>query len=147
MPRSHFTALAAALALGAFAPRLMAQDTSSTTPTRPDTSGYTTGAGGVDTSARPGRVGATDTAGVGAIDTSSSRIKSGDSSTFTPQPGVDTSGAAGGAVTDSMVPGPSDTSGMQGRHAADSTTPGSTSSPGTGSNGSADSGGSTNSSN
>jgi hypothetical protein len=138
MSRSHFTALAAALALGAFAPRLMAQDTSSTTPTRPDTSGYTTGAGGVDTSARPGQVGATDTTGGGAIDTSSSRINSGDSSTFTPQPG---------AVTDSMAPGASDTSDMQGRHATDSTTPGSTSSPGTGSNGSADSGGSTKASN
>jgi hypothetical protein len=140
MSRSHFTALAAALALGAFAPRLMAQDTSSTTPTRPDTSGYTTGAGGVDTSARPGRVGATDTAVGGAVDTSSSRIKSGDSSTFTPQPGADTSSAAGGAVTDSMAPGGGDTSGMQGRHATDSTRPGSTTSPG---NGSAEAAGST----
>jgi hypothetical protein len=114
MSRSHFTALAAALALGAFAPRLMAQDTSSTTPTRPDTSGYTTGAGGVDTSARPGRVGATDTAVGGAVDTSS---------------GADTSSAAGGAVTDSLAPG-GDTSGMQGRRATDGTKPGSTTSPG-----------------
>jgi hypothetical protein len=130
MSRSHFTALAAALALGAFAPRLMAQDTSSTTPTRPDTSGYTTGAGGVDTSARPGQVGATDTAVGGAVDTSSSGIKSGDSSTFTPQPGADTSGAAGGGVTDSLAPG-GDTSGMQGRRATDGTRPGSTTSPGT----------------
>ena len=133
MSRSHFTALAAALALGAFAPRLMAQDTSSTTPTRPDTSGYTTGAGGVDTSARPGSVGATDTAVGGAVDTSSSR-------------GADTSSAAGGAVTDSMAPG-GDTSGMQGRHAPDSTKPGSTTSPGTESNGSADTGGDTKPSN
>jgi hypothetical protein len=139
MSRSHFTALAAALALGALAPRLMAQDTSSTAPTRSDTSGYTTGAGGADTSARPGQIGATDTTGGGgAIDTSSGRIKSGDSSTFTPQPG---------AVTDSMAPGASDTSGMQGRRATGSTTPGSTASPGTGSNGSADSGGSAKASN
>jgi hypothetical protein len=139
MSRSHFTALAAALALGAFAPRLMAQDTSSTTPASPDTSAYTTGAGGVDTSARPGRVGATDT--TGAVDTSPSRIKSGDSSTFSPQPGADTSGAAGGGVTDSLAPGGGDTSGMQGRRATDSSTPGSTTSPGTESNGSADAGG------
>ena len=131
MSRSHFTALAAALALGAFAPRLMAQDTSSTTPTRPDTSGYTTGAGGVDTSARPGVVGATDTAVGVAVDTSS---------------GADTSGAAGGAVTDSLAPG-GDTSGMQGRHATDSTKPASTTSPGTEGNGSADPGRSTNPSN
>ncbi len=121
MSRSHFTALAAALALGAFAPRLMAQDTSSTTPTRPDTSGYTTGAGSVDTSARPGRIGATDTTGGGVIDTSSSQIKAGDSSTFTPRPGT---------VTDSLSPGASDTSDMQGRPSADGTRPGSTSSPG-----------------
>jgi hypothetical protein len=86
MSRSHFTALAAALALGAFAPRLTAQDTSSTTPTRPDTSGYTRGAGGIDTSASPGRIGATDTTVGGAVDTSSSRIKSADSSTVIPQP-------------------------------------------------------------
>jgi hypothetical protein len=137
MSRSHFTALAAALALGAFAPRLMAQDTSSTTPTRPDTSGYTTGAGGVDTSARPGQVGATDTAVGGAVDTSSGRIRSGDSSTFTPLPG---------AVTDSLAPGV-DTSDMPGRRAADSTNPGSTASPGTESNGSAESGGGTKPSN
>ena len=130
MSRSHFTALAAALALGAFAPRLMAQDTSSTSPTRSDTSGYTTGTGGVDTSARPGRVGATDTAVGGAVDTSSSRIRPGDSSTFAPLPGADTSGATGGAVTDSMAPG-GDTGGLQGQRAADGTKPGSTASPGT----------------
>jgi hypothetical protein len=132
MSRSHFSAVAVALALGAFAPRLMAQDTSSTTPTRSDTSGYTTGAGGVDTSARPGRVGATDTAVGGA----------GDSSAFTRLPGADTSSGAGGAVTDTMPPA-GDTSGMQGRHPADSTRPGSTTSPGTESNGSAESGGDT----
>ena len=54
MSRSHFTALAAALALGAFALRLMAQDTSSTT-------------GAVDTSSSgvsPGAAGAgSDTSG------------------------------------------------------------------------------------
>ena len=121
MSRSQFTAFVAALALGAFAPRLMAQDTTSTTPTRPDTSGYTTGAGGVDSSARPGSVGATDTAIGGA----------GDSATFAPLPGADTSSAGGGAVTDSMPPA-GDTS----RYPADSMKPGSTS-------GSADSGGST----
>ena len=120
MSRSRFTALAAALALGAFAPRLMAQDTSSTTATRPDTSGYTTGAGGVDTSARPGQVGVTDTAVGGAAD----------SSTFTPLPGADTSSAAGGAVTDSVAPA-GDTSGMQGRKPTTSTQPGSTTTPGT----------------
>jgi hypothetical protein len=128
MSRAHLTALAAALAFGAFAPRLTAQDTSSTTQALPDTSGYT-GAGVVDTSARPGRVGATDTAGGGAADTSSLR-KSGDSSAYTPLPG--------------------DTTGMQGRHAVDSTTPGATTSPGRSgaeSNGSADSGGGTRPSN
>lgn len=108
MSRSHFTALAAALALGAFAPRLMAQDTSSTAPTRSDTSGYTTGAGGVDTSARSGGVGVTDT--TGAVDTSSSRVSPGAAGL-----GSDTSGAAGGAVSDSMAPAGGDTSGMQGR--------------------------------
>jgi hypothetical protein len=130
MSRSHLTALAAALALGVFAPRLTAQDTSSATQARPDTSGYT-GAGGVDTSARPGSVGAIDTAFGGAVDS------------FTPRPGADPSGAAGGAVTDSMAPAGGDTSAMQGRHATDSTTPGSTASPRTETNGSADSGGST----
>jgi hypothetical protein len=126
MSRSRITAIAAVLALGAFAPRLMAQDTSSTTPTTPDTSGFAPGAAGVDTSARPGRVGATDTALGGAIDTSGG-LGAGDSSTFTPRPGADTSGAAGGAVTDSMAPSAGDTSG--GRDAADSTQPGSTASP------------------
>jgi hypothetical protein len=132
MSRALLTALAAALAFGAFAPRLTAQDTSSTTQTRPDTSGYT-GAGGVDTSARPGRVGATDTAGGGAADT-----------TYTPRLRPDTSSAAGGAGADSTTPGAGDTTGMQGRHAPDSTTPGATTSPGRSgaeSNGSADSGG------
>jgi hypothetical protein len=121
MSRSQFTAYAAALALGAFAPRLMAQDTSSTTPTRPDTSGYTTGAGSVDTSARPGSVGVTDTAVGGAADSSTS---------------------AGGAVTDSLPPA-GDTSGMPSRLPADSTKPSSATSPGTESNGSTESGGST----
>ena len=140
MSRSHFTALAAALALGAFAPRLMAQDTSSTAPTRSDTSGYTTGAGGVDTSARPGGVGVTDT--TGAVDTSSSRVSPGAAGA-----GSDTSGAAGGAVSDSMAPAGADTSGMQGRHSADSTSPGSTASPRAENGGSADSGGGTKPSN
>jgi hypothetical protein len=146
MSRSHLTALAAALALGAFAPRLMAQDTSSTTPTAPDTSGYSTGTGGVDTSA-PGRLGAMDTAGGGVIDTSSSRIKTGGSPTFSPQPGADTSSAARGAVTDSLAPSGVDTSGMQGRQATDSTKPGDSTRPGMGGNGSADSGGSKEASN
>src|SRR4051812_32573041 len=136
MSRSHFTALAAALAFGAVAPRLMAQDTSATTPTRPDTSAYTTGGGGADTSARPGRVGATDT--TGAVDTSSTRIK-GDTSTL--QPGADSLRGAGGGMTDSMAPG--DTSGMQGRHSTDSTTPGSTASPGADNSGASTSGSNT----
>lgn len=139
MSRSHFTALAAALALGAFAPRLMAQDTSSTTPTRPDTSGYTTGAGGADTSARPGQVGAT---GTGAVDTSSSMVQPGAAGA-----GSDTSGAAGGAVSDSMAPAGGDTSGTQGRHPADSTSSGSTTSPRAENGGSADTGGGTKPSN
>ena len=141
MSRSHFTALAAALALGAFAPRLMAQDTSSTSPTRPDTSGYTAGAGGVDTSARPGQVGATDT--TGTVDTSSIRLTPGAAGA-----GVDTSSAAaGGAIGDSIAPVGGDTSGVQGRHSADSTSPGSTASPRAENGGSADSGGGTTPSN
>src|SRR5215207_2421890 len=62
MSRVHLTTAIAALALGAIAPRLAAQDTSSAGVARPDTSGYS-GAAGVDTSARPGRVGAIDTTG------------------------------------------------------------------------------------
>ena len=129
MSRSHFTALAAALALGAFAPRLMAQDTSSTTPTRPDTSGYTPGAGGVDTNARHGSIGATDTAVGGAVDTSSSRVSPGAAGA-----GSDTSGAAGGAVSDSMAPAGGDTT---------RTSPGSTATPRAENGGSADTGGGT----
>ena len=65
MPRAFLTAIVATLALGSFAPRLAAQDTTSATgQARPDTSGYT-GAGGVDTTMRPGRVGATDTIRLG----------------------------------------------------------------------------------
>jgi hypothetical protein len=117
MSKAHLTALATALALGAFAPRLAAQDTSSAGGARPDTSGYT-GAGGVDTSARPGRVGAMDTAGAAAgvtdsaggaaADTASLR-KAGDSAEYAPR---------SGAATSSAVPmGAGDTSGIPGRRA------------------------------
>jgi hypothetical protein len=64
MSRGQLTALMAALAVGAFAPRLAAQDTSATRETRPDTSGYN-GTAGIDTTAQPGRVGALDSSGIG----------------------------------------------------------------------------------
>ena len=115
MSRAHLTALAAALALGAFAPRLMAQDTSSAGVTPQDTSGYT-GAGGVDTSGPPSRFGTTDTAGA-AADTSSLQ-KPGDS---IPNPA---------AAADTMAPMGDDTSGMSGRHGADSTKAGEDMRPG-----------------
>lgn len=114
MSKAHLTALAAALAIGAFAPRLAAQDTSSAGMARPDTSGYT-GAGGVDTSATPGRVGATDTIRVGGGDSAAA--------------GADTLGLPGDTVTDSTgAPAASDTSGMTGRRPTP-TKPGSTESP------------------
>jgi hypothetical protein len=78
MPKAHLTALVAALALGAMAPRLAAQDTASAGQARPDTSGYT-GAGGVDTSARPGGAGTIDTIRLG-----------GDSASATPRVGQET---------------------------------------------------------
>lgn len=69
MPKAHIMTLMATLAVGAFAPRLAAQDTSSVTQQpQPDTSAYT-GATGVDTSARPGRVEAADTFAGAAMDT------------------------------------------------------------------------------
>ena len=64
MSRAQLTALMTALPVGAFAPRLAAQDTSTTRETRPDTSGYN-GTAGIDTTAQPGRVGALDSSGVG----------------------------------------------------------------------------------
>jgi len=64
MSRGQWTAFMAAVAVGAFAPRLAAQDTSATRETRPDTSGYN-GTAGVDTTAPPGRVGAIDTSAAG----------------------------------------------------------------------------------
>src|SRR5215207_1121697 len=81
MSRAHLTALATALALGAFAPRLAAQDTSSAGLAQPDTAGYT-GAGGVDTSASRGRFGdstgaATDTIRLGGDSTSDTTGMSG----------------------------------------------------------------------
>jgi hypothetical protein len=60
MSKARLIVLVAALTMGAVAPRLAAQDTSS--QARPDTSAYTGGAG-VDTSARAGMLGATDTVG------------------------------------------------------------------------------------
>lgn len=59
MSRGQLTVVVTALALGAIAPRLAAQDTSAVGHA-PDTSGYN-GTGGVDTSAQPGRVGPIDT--------------------------------------------------------------------------------------
>ena len=64
MSRAQLTALMTALAVGVVAPRLAAQDTSTTRETRPDTSGYN-GTAGIDTTAQPGRVGALDSSGVG----------------------------------------------------------------------------------
>jgi len=150
MSRAHLAALVAALAVGATAPRLAAQDTSSaaTGQGRPDTSAYT-GAGGVDTSARPGRVGA-DTLTGGTADTAGWTNATGDSSASdtarageqTPrkankqrrlQPGgatgSDTMSAPARADADSTGPlGTSDSSGMRGRH-PDSTHVGDTTSP------------------
>ena len=100
MSKALLTALVATLAAGSFAPRLAAQDTTSANRRiHADTSGYT-GAGGVDTTERPGRVGATDTLRLGA-----------DS----------------GLVGDSAAV--DDTSGMPGRRADDSTKAGQTDSP------------------
>jgi hypothetical protein len=100
MSRGQLTALMAALAVGAFAPRLAAQDTSATRETRPDTSGYN-GTAGVDTTAQPGRVGAMDSSGVGRDSMRS---------------GADTIAIPGRADRDSTGPlGASDSSGMRGR--------------------------------
>ena len=105
MSKAQLTVLVAALAMGVFAPRLAAQDTSTTRETRPDTSGYN-GTAGVDTTAQPGRVGA------GALDSSGV--------------GLDTMRRQG---ADTMAnPGRSDTSGMQGRHPS-ATQPGDSMSP------------------
>ena len=102
MSRAFLTAVVATLALGSFTPRLAAQDTTSARgQVRPDTSGYT-GAGGVDTTAQPERVGASDT------------IRAG---------GADTSGLTGDST------GVTDTSGMRGRRTTDSTKAGQTTSP------------------
>jgi len=95
MSRGQLTAVIAALALGLTAPRLAAQDTSSTDRARPDTSGYS-GAAGVDTSARPGHI--------GALDSTADSVR---------MPG-DSMGVPGASA--------SDTSGMPGRR-ADSITP------------------------
>jgi len=107
MSRAQLTALMTALAVGAFAPRLAAQDTSTTRETRPDTSGYN-GTAGVDTTAQPGRVGPMDSSRVG---------------------GADTMGVPGRADRDSTGPlGASDSSGMRGRH-PNMTMPGDSTSP------------------
>jgi hypothetical protein len=131
MSRAHLTALVATLALGAVAPRLAAQDTSSAAgQARPDTSAYT-GAGGVDTSARPGRVGATDTTMGDSAASDSTRV--GQQAPIKPRsrkarlrPGADTMSAPGRADTGAL--GPTDSSGMRGRH-PDSTKVGDTTSP------------------
>jgi len=88
MSRAQLTALMTALAVGAFAPRLTAQDTSTTRETRPDTSGYN-GTAGIDTTAQPGRVGALDSSRVG-LDSMRS--------------GADTVAMPGGAGRDSTSP-------------------------------------------
>jgi hypothetical protein len=157
MSKAHLTALAALLAVGAVAPRLAAQDTSSAAgQARQDTSGYR-GAGGVDTSARPGRVGVTDTTGGGggAVDT----MKGGAADTAGLSPAAGGSAASDSTTvgqetprklrkarrrlhqdTDTMAApgridhnrsgalGATDSSGMGGRH-PDSTKAGETSSP------------------
>jgi hypothetical protein len=108
MSRGQLTAIIAALALGAVAPQLAAQDTSAAGRSRRDTSGYS-GAAGVDTSARPARVGAIDSTGAGLDSTRTSGTV-----------------APGRADADSTGPlGASDTSGMGGRH-PDSTKAGDT---------------------
>jgi hypothetical protein len=147
MSRAHLTALVATLFVGAVAPRLAAQDTSSTTRrARPDTSAYT-GAGGIDTSASPGRVGAMDTLRGGAADTAGLPPSVGDSAGFdstrvgqeTPtkprkekprlREEADTAGAPGPSGQGSTgAAGTSDTSGMRGRH-PDTTKVGQTTSP------------------
>jgi hypothetical protein len=122
MSKAHLTALAAALAIGAFAPRVAAQDTSSAGVARPDTSAYTVGAG-VDTSARPGRVGATDTTGA-----DSAGLKADTNATGAPRVGADTT-APGGIGADTTLPASAgDTSGMSGQYPA-KPQPGSTASP------------------
>ena len=101
MSRAHLTALVAALAVGAVAPRLAAQDTSAARPSAPDTSAYT-GAGGVDTSAAPMRVEATDTIRLGgAADTSGASDTSGMSGRHPADPTLpgDTTAAASGGVS------------------------------------------------
>jgi hypothetical protein len=113
MSRAQLTALVTALAVGAFAPRLAAQDTSTTRETRPDTSGYN-GTAGIDTTAQPGRVGASDSSGVG-LDSM--------------RRGADTMAAPGRSDRDTTGPlGASDSSGMGGRH-PNMTMPGDSTSP------------------
>jgi hypothetical protein len=108
MSRGQLTALIAALALGAFAPRLAAQDTAAAGRARPDTSGYS-GAAGVDTSAQPGIVDSAGapTAGRGAdsvmtsSDSSSAGSMSDSASVARPskQPGQSTSRTGDSAST------------------------------------------------
>lgn len=149
MMRLHLTALVAALAVGAAAP-LAAQDTSTAQPTPPDTSGYQ-GAGGVDTTAQPGRIGAIDTTMGGAADTAGwhraagdttapDSTKPGERTTRKPRhheqrmhPGSDSAAARSGAGVNtsakSDTSGVTDTTGMQGRRQSDSTQAGSTENP------------------
>lgn len=112
MSRAQLTALMTAFAVAAFAPRLAAQDTSTTRETRPDTSGYN-GTAGIDTTAQPGRVGALDSSGVG-LDSMRS--------------GADTM----------AMPGAGDSSGMQERHPSP-TSPGDSTSPASDSSSASDS--------
>jgi hypothetical protein len=160
MTRLQLTALVAALAVGVVGP-LAAQDSSTTRPTSPDTSGYQ-GAAGVDTTARPGSVGAIDTTMGGASDTAGwhrtagdttapDSTKPGDRSTRKPRhherrmhPGSDTaaarSGAGAGTSATSDTSGMTDTTGMPGRRQSDSTQAGSNANPQTEQSSAGDSG-------
>jgi hypothetical protein len=158
MTRFQLTALVAALAVGAVGP-LAAQDSSTTRPTSPDTSGYQ-GAAGVDTTARPGSVGASDTTMGGASDTAGwhrtagdttapDSTKPGDRSTRKPRHherrmhlGSDPSAARSGArpAATSDTSGMTDTTGMPGRRQSDSTQAGSNANPQTEQSSAGDSG-------
>jgi hypothetical protein len=129
MSRAQLTALLAALTLGTVASHLAAQDTSSAGQARPDTSGYT-GMGGVDTSASPSGVGATDTSRTTA-DSAAEAPRVGEQRPLkpgqpvprlrdsTPEPPPRPTDAPGHVdASDTAGPlGATDTSGMCGRHA------------------------------
>jgi hypothetical protein len=139
--RAQLTAAVTAMALCAVAPQLAAQDSSATQRIRPDTAGYTSGAG-VDTTGAPGQVspanpstgGALDTLSTGAGDTTgmngrhpdSTRVgdstsPSGSSSTGVypaPSPSGSVSTDSAGVANPTKQPGQSSS-----RTGADSTSP------------------------